>query len=84
MAGAVAVDLRMRFVTDWQTGCWTMAELCADDQVSHKTGYKWLDRYKAVGLRGLHDRSRRPHHSPHATEPDLVDVLVALRKRHPR
>ena len=30
------------------------------------------------------DRSRRPQHSPHATDPDLVEMLVAQRQRHPR
>jgi len=74
----------MRFVTEWQSGCWTMTELCADYQVSRKTGYKWADRYERSGPSGLHDRSRRPHASPLATDPELVDRLVALRRRHPR
>lgn len=78
------VNLRMHFVIDWQTGCWTMTELCADYQISRKTGYKWIDRYDLSGPRGLHDQSRRPHHSPQATAPALVAALVALRQRHPR
>jgi len=78
------VNLRMRFVTDWQRDCWTMTELCADYQISRKTGYKWVDRYETAGPRGLHDQSRRPAHSPGATAPDLVKALVALRLRHPR
>jgi putative transposase len=78
------VDLRVRFVTDWQSGCWTMTELCTDYRISRKTGYKWVDRYEAEGRRGLHDASRRPHLSPSATDPALVEALVALRRRHPR
>ena len=78
------MDLRMRFVTEWQSGCWTMSELCADYQISRKTGYKWIDRYEVRGPRGLHDQSRRPHHSPTATEAEVVEALVALRHRHPR
>ena len=78
------MNLRMRFVTDWQRDCWTMTELCADYQISRKTGYKWVDRYETAGPRGLHDQSRRPAHSPGATAPDLVKALVALRLRHPR
>ena len=75
------VNLRMHFVTDWQTGCWTMTELCADYHISRKTGYKWVERYETSGPAGLHDRSRRPHHSPQATEPALVAALVAVRQR---
>lgn len=78
------MDLRMRFVTEWQSGCWTMTELCTDYQISRKTGYKWIARYETSGPRGLHDQSRRPHHSPLATAPELADVLIALRTRHPR
>jgi putative transposase len=78
------VNLRMRFVTDWQRDCWTMTELCGDYQISRKTGYKWVDRFETVGLPGLQDQSRRPAHSPGATDPALVERLVALRTRHPR
>lgn len=78
------MGLRMRFVTEWQSGCWTMTELCADYRISRKTGYKWVGRFETDGPRGLHDRSRRPHHSPLATDAEVVDVLMALRQRHPR
>jgi transposase InsO family protein len=78
------VNLRMRFVTDWQAGCWTMTDLCADYRISRKTGYKWVERYDASGARGLHDQSRRPAHSPSVTAARLIDALVALRRRHPR
>jgi transposase InsO family protein len=78
------MNLRMQFVVEWQSGCWTMSELCADYQVSRKTGYKWVQRHERSGPTGLQDRSRRPHHSPRATDPALVEVLLAVRQRHPR
>ena len=61
-----------------------MTELAAEYGISRKTGYKWLERYEADGARGMHDRSRRPHASPHATDPDLLAMLIRLRQRHPR
>jgi putative transposase len=79
----VPMDLRMQFVREWQSGCWTMTELCADYQVSRKTGYKWVARHELSGRRGLEDRSRRPHHSPRTTDPEVVTRLVGLRHRHP-
>ena len=78
------MNLRMRFVTDWQRDCWTMTELCADYQISRKTGYKWVGRFETAGPRGLEEQPRRPAHSPGATDPALVARLVALRTRHPR
>jgi putative transposase len=74
----------MRFITEWESGAFTMTELCADYQISRKTGYKWIARHAVDGPRGLHDRSRRPHHHPHATDAEAVSVLVALRRKHPR
>src|SRR5882724_12022592 len=78
------VNLRMRFVTDWQRDGWTMTELCADYQISRKTGYKWVERFETAGPPGLEDVSRRPAHSPSATDAARVETLVALRTRHPR
>jgi putative transposase len=77
------MDLRVQFIADWQTDAWTMTELCADYGLSRKTGHKWVERYEAEGARGLHDRSRRPHTSPHVIDRDTIDQLVALRHRHP-
>lgn len=80
----VPMDLRMQFVLEWQAGCWTMSELCADYQISRKTGYKWVERYDVSGPRGLHDQSRRPHGNSRATDPALVKHLLTWRRRHPR
>jgi transposase InsO family protein len=61
-----------------------MTELAAQYGVSRKTGYKWVAAYEADGWTGLQDQSRRPHHSPHATDADVVEALLAVRRRHPR
>jgi len=78
------MEQRLQFVTEFRSGLFTMTELVAHYAISRKTGYKWLARYAADGIEGLQDRSRRPERSPHATAPDVVQALVALRKRHPR
>jgi len=75
---------RLEFVREYETELFTMTELAAQYGISRKTGYKWLAQYEAEGALGLCDRSRRPHHSPHATDADVVDVLIAVRRRHPR
>ena len=49
--------------------------------MSRKTFYKWVARYRAEGLAGLEERSRRPHS---LAEPDggrrSRSVIVRLRK----
>ena len=75
---------RLEFVREYEIELFTMTELAAQYGISRKTGYKWLERYEAAGADGLRDHSRRPHQSPHATDPDLVARLIAVRRRHPR
>ena len=77
------MEQRLEFVREYETELFTMTELAAQYGISRKTGYKWLERYEAEGAPGLCDRSRRPHQSPQATAADLVDALVAQRRRHP-
>jgi putative transposase len=78
------MEQRLEFVHEYASDLFTMTELAAQYGISRKTGYKWLERHDAGGAAGLFDRSRRPHTSPHVTDPELMDALVALRRRHPR
>jgi transposase InsO family protein len=74
---------RMRFIVAVEAGEETMAELCRRFGISRKTGYKWLARYQAAGIEGLADRSRAPHHCPHAVSPEMRELVIALRGRYP-
>jgi putative transposase len=78
------MEQRADFVREYESGFFTMTELAAQYGVSRKTGYKWVAGYEARGLAGLQDRSRRPHYSPQATEAAVVDVILAIRRRHPQ
>jgi transposase InsO family protein len=78
------MEQRLEFVHEYESGLFTMTELAAQYGISRRTGYKWLERHAAEGAAGLFDRSRRPQTSPNATDPALIDALVALRRRHPR
>jgi putative transposase len=77
------MDGRLRFVRDAASDRFTMSELCARYGVSRRVGYKWIARYDAEGRRGLVDRSRAPHHCPHAIPPHVAELLVAAREAHP-
>ena len=78
------MEQRLEFVRAYATELFTMTELAADYGISRKTGYKWVARYDADGVDGLRDQSRRPHASPQATDRELIDALLADRRRHPR
>src|SRR6266487_629204 len=78
-----AVDAREAFIREYLDGIDTMTELCERHGISRQTGYMWVARYETAGWVGLQERSRRPHHSPHATAPAVIDALVAARRRRP-
>ncbi len=78
------MEERVELVREYESGLFTMTELAAQYGISRKTGYKWLERYEAEGVLGLLNRSRRPHESPQATDPDLLATLLQLRRRHPQ
>lgn len=42
-----------------------VALTCRYYGISRHTFYNWRRRYEELGLAGLSDRSRRPHHCPH-------------------
>ena len=77
------MNQRMQFITDQQRGLYDMTELCARNNVSRKTGYKWLARYAAEGAPGLIERSHAPHVCPHRIAEALAALLVTTREAHP-
>ena len=46
-----------------------------------KTVAKWIDRFRAEGVDGLHDRSSRPLSSPVQTPPTICAAVEALRRQ---
>ena len=60
-----------------------MTELCERYEISRKTGYKWLDRYRLEGAAGLVERSRAARVHGRATPQNIVDAIVGLRLERP-
>ena len=77
-----AVEQRRQFVRAYQSGLWTMTELCERYAVSRPTGYKWVARWAAEGDEGLAERERSPQTCPHRTAEAVAEQLVAARRRY--
>lgn len=60
-----------------------ISRLCRRFGISRPTGYKWLARYRAEGLEGLTERSRRPHSSPNKTPDHIEQLVLQARRRDP-
>lgn len=57
-----------------------VAHVAAEMGVSRATAYKWMSRWRAEGPAGLHDRSSRPHTTPHRTPADIEARVCDLRQ----
>lgn len=76
------LEQRRQFVRDFETGHWSMSELCERYGVTRPTGYKWMARHRAGGNAGLTNRSRAPHQCPHRTKGDLEALILAARREY--
>ena len=76
------LDQRRQFVRAFESGHWSMTELCERFRVSRPTGYKWMTRHRSDGDAGLRDRSRAAHECPHRTSGELERLIVAARREY--
>jgi len=58
---------------------WPVVLAARQFNVSWPTAKRWADRYAAMGVAGMADRSSRPHRSPRKTPQELVRKVVHLR-----
>lgn len=76
------VNERMRFVTRLDAGE-RMTDLCREYEISRKTGYKFLERYRRLGPSGLFDVSRRPIRTRSRVSEDVRRIIVHLKQEKP-
>lgn len=77
------MDQKTQFIADYLRQSLAISELCDHYNISRKTAYKWINRYRASGPAALEDRSRKPHSCPHQTPAQLVEAILEARRLHP-
>lgn len=77
------VEERTRFVLEYESGEWTMSELCRIYGIARKTGYEWAGRYAVEGLSGLVDRRYGARKHPNETQAGLQQEILQLKYAHP-
>jgi transposase InsO family protein len=76
------VEQRKRFILRYVNGE-RMSDLCREYEISRKTGYKFLQRFKECGFGGLNDRSRRPHNIAQKTDQYLEELIIQIKSKYP-
>jgi len=76
------MEERSGFISDWMKKELSVTKLCEMYNISRKTGYKWLERFKSGGLKGLVELSRARHSHPNETSKEIEEKIVAFRLKH--
>ncbi len=81
--GVTIMDQRVRFISEYLNNYFAVSELCNQFEISRKTGYKWIGRYKQFGPEGLKDKSSKPTSCPHKTDLKIINAIKTIRLKHP-
>ena len=76
------MEERIRFAVLAEREEKSMSELYKEFRISRKTGYKWLKRYRMLGVAGMRELSRRPIHCPHKTQLAVEKLILSIRRKH--
>jgi transposase-like protein len=77
------MDARLEFVMLASEEGTNLRQLCRRFAISPTTGYKWLERWRAGGMSGLGEQSRRPQRSPARSVATIEDAVLSVRAEHP-
>ncbi len=82
------MDLKTQLVTDHSKEHFSITDLSQKYGISRPTVYKWIERYKQLGIEGLKEQSRAPKNCPHRTSERIINLVIQEklknRKRGPR
>ena len=60
-----------------------MAGLSREFEISGKSGYKILNKYKSTGLKGINDRYRKPFRQARRLAFHIGNEILSIKRAHP-
>jgi len=77
------MEERVRMLAEYDTGNWSVSDLCRRYGVCRDTFYEWRKRRASGAADWFTDRSHAPQHCPHQTDAAVKEMIIALRRRFP-
>lgn len=77
------VEERIALFSDYDTGAFTVSELCRRRGISRETFYFWKRRRECGVERWFEEASHAVESCPHATDARIAEEIVAVRRRFP-
>lgn len=75
------MEERIALLRAYDTGVFTVTELCVRYGISRQTFYEWQRRRDSSDERWFEDRSHATKSCPHRTPAEIVDAVIAMRRR---
>jgi transposase InsO family protein len=77
------MEARIRMFMEYESGNWSVSELCQRHGVCRDTFYEWRKRKRSGDPEWFRDRSHAPLHPKQATDAAVVEQVIAARRRYP-
>lgn len=77
------MDIRVKAVTLRDEGVKSAREVCEMCDISERTLWRWLKRYRAGGVDGLRPEKPGPKRGSHAISGSLEERIIRLKQKHP-
>jgi hypothetical protein len=69
-----AMGQKREFIEEWLSGAYTITELCRGFDISRPTAYKYIQKWKEMGDKGLNELGRTPHFIHNKTTPEIEEA----------
>jgi transposase-like protein len=77
------VEERIALFREYETGVFTVSELCRRRGISRETFYVWKRRRESGEARWFEELSHATASCPHATSDRIAERIIAVRRRLP-
>jgi transposase-like protein len=77
------MEERIRMLSEYDTGNWSISDLCRRYGVCRDTFHEWRKRREGDTAEWFMDHSHAPLHCPHRTEAAISEAVISLRRRFP-
>ena len=65
------MEEKVEFICEWNSGKYTITELCKGFEISRTTAYRMIQRYEKHGIEGLLKKPKAPINHPNRTKDEI-------------
>jgi len=79
-----AMEQKVEFICEWNSGKYSITELCNAFEISRPTAYRLINCYEKFGIEGLLEQSKAPINHPNRTKKEVEEKILCLKEKHSR